>query len=313
MKNMIISLNVVLPLFITMVLGYFLRKKNFIDKKSLNALNNVVFKIFLPLYLFTSVYKTNLEGVVNPKLILFSIIGLTILFIILCLIIPFIEKDNKKIGVMIQGIFRSNFVIFGFPIAESLFPESEMAKVAVLIAVIIPIFNVLAVISLEMYRNGRNINIGKILRGIMKNPLIIGTALGIIALFLNIRFPSAVEKTASNIARMATPLSLMILGGTVEFTELKNYYKQVSIVVISKLILVPLIVIPIAVYFGFRDIEILILLIMFGAPTAVSSFSMAQQMDGDAELAAQIVIFTTLGCILTFFIGIFTLKELYLI
>jgi len=121
MENLILSLNVVLPLFITMSLGYFLKSLNMFDNNTLDTMNNITFKSFLPMLLFYNIYKTDLQGVFNLKLMIFSATCVIALYLILYLIVPLIEKDNKKRGALLQGLFRSNFVIFGIPITESLF------------------------------------------------------------------------------------------------------------------------------------------------------------------------------------------------
>jgi predicted permease len=235
-----------------------------------------------------------------------------ILFLILYLIVPLIEKDNKKRGALLQGLFRSNFVIFGLPITESLFGSEKVGVAALLIAIVVPLFNVLSVLALETFRGGKP-NFKKIFIGIIKNPLIIASCLGILTLILKVKIPTPVEKTINDISKLATPLSLLLLGATFKFDEIKKYRKQTTIAVLGKTILVPCIMLPICIMFGYRGVELTTLMIIFAAPTAISSFTMAQQMDSDSELAGQIVVFTSAFCVLTVFMWIFTLKQAYLI
>lgn len=312
MENLIISLNTILPLFLTVALGYFLRKKGLYDKKVLKEMNNLVFKIFLPLLLFYNVYKTKLQTALNIKLLVYCLIAISILFIISWMIVPKIEKDNRKRGVLIQALFRSNFVILGIPIAASLYPESQLGVVALSVAIIVPFFNVLAVIILEIFR-GENPNSKKIVNGIITNPLMLGSLAGLFCLSLGIKLPVAIEKAIGDISKMASPLAILLLGGSFEFEAVKKHMKSTSWIVIGKLFLIPLIVLPIFVALGFRGIELLVVFLIFGTPTAVSSYTMAEQMEGDSELAGQLVIFTSLTCIISIFISIYTLKELALI
>ena len=211
MENFILSFNVVTPLFIIMSLGYYLKYIKLLDKQTLNVMNSVCFKVFLPILLFFNIYQSDVKSSFNINLITFSVSSIVILFIVLCFLIPKIEKDNKKRGVMIQGIFRSNFVIFGMPIATSIYGEGNIGTTALLIAVIVPLFNLLSVISLELFRDGE-INLKKILKGIITNPLIIASAIGILFVTLNITLPKFIEKSVSDIAKIATPLSLILLG-----------------------------------------------------------------------------------------------------
>lgn len=312
MENLILSLNVVLPLFITMSLGYFLKYLNMFDNNTLDTMNNITFKSFLPMLLFYNIYKTDLQGVFNLKLMIFSATCVIALYLILYLIVPLIEKDNKKRGALLQGLFRSNFVIFGLPITESLFGSEKVGVAALLIAVIVPLFNILSVLALETFRGGKP-DFRKISIGIIKNPLIIASCLGVLTLLLKIKIPTAIEKTISDISKIATPLSLILLGASFKFDNIKKYLKQTTIAVVGKTILTPCIILPICIMFGYRGVELSTLMIIFAAPTAISSFTMAQQMDSDSDLAGQIVVFTSAFCVVTVFMWIFILKQSHLI
>lgn len=312
MENLILSLNVVLPLFITMSLGYFLKYLNMFDNNTLDTMNNITFKSFLPMLLFYNIYKTDLQGVFNLKLMIFSATCVIALYLILYLIVPLIEKDNKKRGALLQGLFRSNFVIFGIPITESLFGSEKVGVAALLIAVIVPLFNILSVIALETFRGGKP-DFRKISIGIIKNPLIIASCLGILTLLLKIKIPTAIEKTISDVSKIATPLSLILLGASFKFDNIKKYLKQTTIAVVGKTILTPCIILPICIMFGYRGVELTTLMIIFAAPTAISSFTMAQQMDSDSDLAGQIVVFTSAFYVVTVFMLIFILKQSHLI
>lgn len=308
MENLILSINVVLPLFLTMALGYFLKLIGMFDKKLLDSMNNLVFKAFLPLLLFNNIYKTTLEGALNFKLIIFAFTAVIVTFAFTALIIPLIEKDNSKRGVMIQGIFRSNFVIFGLTVASAMYDESTVGIIAILVGIIIPTFNVLAVICLEMFRGGK-LNSKQLIKGILTNPLIIASAIGITFLYFKISLPLPLESSINDIAKIATPLSLILLGGSFAFKDIKKYLKQLIITVTGKLVIVPALAIPISLWVGFRGIDLLGILLIFGSPTAVSSFTMAQKMDGDSDLAAQIVVFTSAFSVLSVFLWIFILKQ----
>lgn len=309
MENLIIAFNVVLPLFICILLGYFLRRIRMCEEGTLKAMNKLCFKVFLPIYLFNSVYGADLAASFNGKLIAFSITGLLILFFILMLVIPIIEKENPKRGVMVQAIFRSNFALFGLPVATSLCGEDKIGPTSLLLGITVPVFNILAVVTLETFR-GKKPSIRKMLKGIVTNPLIIACVLGIVFNLLRIDLPYAVEKAATDLGRVATPLSLVVLGGEFVFGKVKGYIKQLFITLISKLIISPLIMVIVGIILGFRDEMLVPILIMFGAPTAVSSFTMAQQMEGDGDLAAEIVVFTSGAAILTIFLWVFILKQL---
>ena len=312
MDNLILSFNVVAPLCFVMALGYVLKYLKMFDEDTIKCMNSVTFKAFLPTLLFYNIYTTDLGSVFNPKLMIFAALSIIVIFVLLFIFIPMIEKEDNKKGVMIQGIFRSNFVLFGIPVATSLVGEGNVGTTALLIGVVVPLFNFLAVVCLETFRGGR-VDIKKIIGGIITNPLIIGSLLALILLLLNINLPTFIISTIRDVAKIATPLSLVLLGASFSFSDIKKYLRETLIVVVGKLIVVPILIVFTAYYIGFRDISLLTLMIMSASPTAISSFQMAKEMGGDGDLASQIVVFTSAFSIVTVFFWIFALKQLALI
>ncbi|NTW72742.1 MAG: AEC family transporter [Eubacteriaceae bacterium] len=309
MDNLILSVNIVLPLFLIMGFGYMIRKFGFLDDRSLEKMNGMIFRTILPILLFSNIYSADLGRAFNGKLIIFSVASIAGLYLVLSLLIPLIEKENKSRSVLIQGIFRSNFIIFGIPVCIALYGENGAGTTSILIAIVVPLYNILAVTVLEKYREERG-SLKSVLKGILTNPLILGAAAGLAFKGLGIVLPFAVEKTVTEIAKTGTPLALMILGGSFKFSELSGNFKNLMIGVGGKILFVPMLFIPLSICMGFRGIELMSLIAMFGAPTAVSSFTMAKQMDANGELAGQIVVFTTLFSVVTMFLAIFTVKQL---
>lgn len=311
MENLILSLNVVLPLFLLMAAGYVAKQLKLYDMNSHAVMNKLVFKLFLPVLLFKNIYQTSLDTEIDGRVFLFTVISVLVMFGLLFAVIPLLEKENRRRGVLVQGIGRSNFVLFGMPMAE-LLCGGEMATTSLLIAVVIPMFNILSVIALETFRGGR-VQIRKILVGIAKNPLIISSLLGLVMLASGLRFPEPVDTAISDLSSIATPLALFLLGGAMEFSRVGANLRPLILGVTGKLIVMPAIFITAAVLCGFRDIELASLMVLFMAPSAVSSYTMAQQMDADGELAGQQVVFTTAFSILTIFLIVLIMKTLGLI
>lgn len=309
MENLVLSFNIIFPLFLLMVLGYFLKAVGMLDKTTLKKLNSIIFKAFLPCLIFYNVYTSEVSDMFDKNLIIFSVASVVLSFLVLMAVIPLVEKDNKKRGVVIQGIFRSNFVIFGIPLSVALYGDGIVGSAAVLIAIVVPVFNFLAVLTLEIFRGGKPDMI-KILKGIATNPLILSSVIGLIAMGVGLKLPSTIEKAIGDVSKITTPLALIVLGGSLDFKKIGGNAKQLEISVIGRLVVMPCIFLPAAVYFGFRNAELAILLSLFGSPTAVSSFTMAQQMGGDDELAGQIVVFNTTLCVVSVFLWIFILKQL---
>jgi len=148
---------------------------------------------------------------------------------------------------------------------------------------------------------------------IITNPLIIASIIGLFFIYFKIKLPTPIEKTINDISKIATPLAFILLGSSFTFSAFSLYIKQLSITILGKLIIVPGIVLYIAALLGFRNIELTCLLSVFASPTAVSSYTMAEQMDGDSILAGQIVVLTSIISIITVFLWIFILKQTSLI
>ena len=308
MENLILSFNVVLPLFLCIMLGYFLRRIHMVDTPSLNKMNQLCFKVFLPVYLFNNIAKTNLSMAFNAKLLAVAVGVLIGQFFLLMFLIPKLEQENSRRGVLIQAIFRSNFALFGLPVALSLCGTERIGPTSLLVGLTVPVFNILAVVTLESFRGGKP-DIQKIGKGIATNPLIIASLLGILCNLLQAELPAAVQKAVTDLGGVATPLSLVALGGSFTVSKVKEYRKQLTIGVMGRLVLSPLLMVSIGIMMGFRNENLIPLLIMSGAPTAVSSFPMAQQMGGDGDLAAGLVVFSSGLAILTMFLWIFVLKQ----
>ena len=308
MSNFYMAFSVVCPLFLMMSLGYFLKILKLFNDHSLKELNALCFKVFLPLLLFINVYQSKASQVLQPKLIAFAVVSVVASYVIVFLVIPLIEKENNRRGVLIQGIFRSNFILFGISMTTSLYGDAYVGITAVLIAFVIPIFNVLSVIALEAFSDGR-MSIKKIIKGIITNPLILASVIAFFFVQTGIKLPEIIETTIADIAKIATPLAFIILGGSFKFSNISVNFKPILIGVAGRLIVIPIILLPIAILLGFRNESLGVLLALFASPTAVSSFVMAQQMGGDSELSGELVIFSSLASIVTIFVWIALLKQ----
>lgn len=312
MENLVLSFNVVLPLFLNIALGYALRCMHMLEETTQKNLNKLVFKVFLPIYIFNNIYTTNIAVAFQPGLVALTMGGVLAMFAFLMVFIPRIEKENAKRGVMVQAIFRSNFVLFGLPVAASLCGEANVGPTSLLVGFVVPVFNVLAVICLEAFR-GSKPDFGNMLKGIAKNPLIIASVLGIAMNLAGMPLPTGVKKSITDLGRVATPLALVALGAGFQFRRIKGYMRQLLICISGKLVIGPLLMLTIAALLGFRNEMLVPVLALFGSPVATSSYTMAELMDGDGTLAGSLVVLTTALSIVTMFLFIFGLKQLGLV
>lgn len=304
-----ISANAVLPMCLIMALGYGTRRLGWIRREEISAINKIAFRIFLPCLLYYNVYCSDLSGSFDPLLMAYAVGGVLLTFGLSLGYTLLTEKLPERRAVMIQGMFRSNYVIMGIPVATALLGADQLGTVSILIAVVVPLFNMLSVVVLEVFR-GQKPKPLHILGQIAKNPLVIGSVLGILTLAAGIRLPHILEQTIQNISAIASPLQLFLLGAFFQFSGLKTYRRELVTVSAAKLIVAPGLFLGLGALLGFRGVAFVSLIGVFASPTAVNSFTMAQQMGGDAELAGDIVVTTSAVSILTMFLWIFLFKSL---
>lgn len=304
-----ISANAVLPMCLVMALGYGTRRLGWIRREEISAINKIAFRIFLPCLLYYNVYCSDLSGSFDPLLMAYAVGGVLLTFGLSLSYTLLTEKLPERRGVMIQGMFRSNYVIMGIPVATALLGADQLGTVSILIAIVVPLFNMLSVVVLEVFR-GQKPKPLHILGQIAKNPLVIGSVLGILTLAAGIRLPHILEQTIQNISAIASPLQLFLLGAFFQFSGLKTYRRELVTVSAAKLIVAPGLFLGLGALLGFRGVAFVSLIGVFASPTAVNSFTMAQQMGGDAELAGDIVVTTSAVSILTMFLWIFLFKSL---
>ena len=309
MESLKLSFEAIFPIFVLMLLGYVLKLLKITDKKGFDAVNALVFKVFLPVMLFENIYRTQSSQMFDLKLIVFITVGVIAVFVAGCLVVPRLTDDNAKRSVMVQSFFRSNYAILGIPLVNYICGENSGGMASLMVALIVPLFNAFAVVCFELFRGNGFSGFWRTLVGVVKNPLIIACALGLVFFMTGIKLPTLIEKSVSDVAKIATPLSIIVLGAGFTFSATKGYARELVVTVVTKLVLEPLVMLGMAVLLGFKGEALACLLITFGAPVAVSSFSMAQQMGGDEKLAAQIIVISSVLCLFTLFCWIFALSS----
>ncbi len=308
-NNIIIALNAVIPIFLLIAAGFIVRLQKMFTESELNKLNGFVFKLFFPFLMFFNVYSSDISSGINPRLVIFGVCSVFVIYAFGFAVAFIFEKTRRSRGAIIQAIYRSNYVLMGIPIVTNICGAEGSGTAAVMAAIVVPIYNVLAVITLEVFRGGRA-KPSKVISEILKNPLIIGAVFGILFVRFNIKLPKSVLQCVSSLSSAATPLALIVLGAKFDFSKVKSCGKNMIICTLSKLVISPAIVMSAAAILGFRGTEFVVMLIASAAPCAVSSYTMAQQMDSDAELAGGCVILTSALSVLTLFLWIVFFKHL---
>ncbi len=309
LSNFIVSLEAVFPMFAIMAIGALIRKAGLITPPEQKRFNRIVFICCFPAMMFINLYGKDIASAMNVKLIIYAVAVILILYAITVITVIRIEPSQKTRGAMIQAIYRSNFVIMGIPIVQNVFGRGELAMTAVVVTVIVPIFNILAVVTLEVFR-GSKPNFKDILANLAKNPIILGAVAGIISIIFNIKLPAFIENPINLMGEAATPMTLLLLGASFNFESAAKEKRNLIICIVGRLIIFPLVGLTGAILMGFRGVALLTLVAMLAAPSAVTSYTMAQSMDSDYELAGNCVIFSSIFSCFTMFLWIFILKTM---
>lgn len=314
LQDLLFSANVVVPIFLLIMLGYGLTRIKLWDAHFLKIANEVCFKCLLPVLLFYNVATANIFEVFNGKLIIYVCLCACVICGILFFIVPLFIKDKKRRGVMIQGTFRSNFLLFGVPLGLSIGGASGSVLAAVVASFYVPVINMLSVISLYAFSDAKNKSLKSALLGIVKNPLVIGGVSGLIFSlirnWIGFEIPTMLDTTLNNIKSIATPLAFLILGGDLKFGSMLKNVKFSIFSVLGKIFIIPAIMLPVSALLGFDKLEMAILVAVFATPNAVSSYAMARNYEADYDLAGEIITLGTLLSVLTMFIFITLTKYL---
>lgn len=317
LDNFIYSVNVVLPVFIIVILGFVLGRTKFIGESFIEPAEKIVFKVALPVMLFLEVAGAEKLSGGDFKLIAYCICAVTAVFLLMSIGAFFFVK-KEYVGAFVQGSSRSNFAVLGIPLAVSMFGDAGACAIALVMPFVIIMFNAYSVIVLSVFATGdgkmnARETLKKLFLNIVTNPLIIAVVLALPVLYFEIDLPTFADRSLDYISAMTTPLSLLCLGANFKLSSMKGRAGTAVCATAFKLLIVPALTVTVAALLGFRNEALGTVFILFGAPSAVSSYIMAKNMKNDSDLAAQILLFTTMLCVFTVFAGVFVLKSMSLI
>lgn len=321
MKDFLFSLNAISPIVLTVLLGYFLKRIGLLQKQTATQMNKIVFRVLLPVMLMLNMYKIDLSMHFEFSYILWGVGLLLVLFWLFLYPVCRLTPNRAQRGVLLQAIFRSNYALIGIPLAVALCGDEGAIYATVLGAVTIPVFNILAVFCLTLFSDAKA-NYKSVLLGIIKNPLILGVAAGSVLLLIRAAFVSMnvdfrltditpLYKVLTDLSAIATPVALLCLGANFEFSAIPALKRQIALGVLLRNLIVPVIGIGGALLLGcFDSVHFSVFIALFTSPLAVSTVPMTQEMKGDQDLAAQLLVFTTIFSTFSIFLCTYALRLL---
>ena len=306
---LLFTFEIVAPIFFLILIGSALQKTDLVSDTFVRQSSNFVFNISLPALIFVKLSNVSIEETFDERLIVTSMIFAFVIFLISWGVSLFLTKTPEDKGSFIQGSFRSNFAIVGLAIILGMFGERSLGKAALLLAFIMPLYNVLAVIALTVpFHQERNIKLGGMIKDILKNPLIVAAIVSIMFSIFEIKIWSPIEKTMNYLGIIALPLALVGIGATLKMDRIIKASTLAFTSSFLKIVLFPALAILIGLLVGFNGAELGIFFILFATPTAIASFVMAEAMHCNSKLAGDIIAISTVLSIFTITIGLVVLK-----
>ena len=309
-QHFIVALKAIIPLFILIGMGIYVRWRKMLTDTELQHVNAMVFRVFFFCMMFYNMYTTTIATAFRPRLMAFTVTALFVMLLVSGIVVCTVEKDNRSRGAMLQGLFRSNFVLLGLPLVENIFGPEAVAVPTMMIAVVSPIYNIVSIFILESFRGKGNFSLASSFVKVLQNPMIVGALLGLFFLITGISVPDPLLKPVRQIAYCTSPVALLILGASFRFGTVSEEKRNLAILVLGRLLVIPALVMGTAYYMGFRGVDFVTILCIFATPCAVASFAMAQQLGSNAELAGNGVVVTSAFSSITLFFWVVLFKAL---
>lgn len=319
MENFIFSLNATIPIFLLIILGWVLMKFGILTKGFNSAADKFVFKVALPVLLFKDIATADIRHDFDPKFFFFCMIATSLMFLGVWFFTSLFMKDKSMVGAFVQASARGSAAVLGIAFVNNIYGSSGMAPMMIVAAV--PLYNIFSVIILSANSKDKDKSHGHQIRNtllnVVKNPIIIGIVAGLPFSLLGIDITGPAfaipYKAVSNIAATATPIALLVVGAGFEGRQAIKKLKPTMIATFIKLILLPAIFFPFAVMLGFRNSELVAILVMLGSPTTVTCYIMAKNMGNDEVLSSSVVVTATLLSSISLTFWVFLLRSLSLI
>lgn len=314
MENLIFSLNATVPVFAMIILGMLFKKIGIIDDVFASKMNKFVFLIPLPVLLFKDLATLDFKEIWDTKFVLFCFF-ITIFSILIVTILSFLLKNKKNQGEFIQASYRSSAALLGIALIQNVYGKATMAPLMIIGSV--PLYNIMAVVVLSFFspeRKGISKEMWmKTLKGIITNPILIGIVIGLCWSLLHLPMPTMLDKTVTSIGNVATPLGLMAMGATFNYKKALGDLKPALCATFIKLFGFCTLFLPLAIFFGFRQEQLIAILVMLGSATTVSCYVMAKNMGHEGVLTSTVVMLTTLisGFSITMWLYILKLYNSY--
>ena len=307
MENLLMGINIISPVFFVLLIGYFAKQRGYIDNNFVDKGTWIVFYLALPFKLFYDVKNARIESL-HPKYVAYILLGVIFIIFISIIIAKTLKiKDKRKLSAFVHCAYRSNFVYVGFPILDIIYNGApSMEHMIVIISFGLTLYNISAIVLLTYYSEAeeKRISILEIIIKILKNPMIAGVVFGAIFNFLHLPVYQGVDRAIEMVAKISTPMSLILIGASLNFESSKSDFRLMFISAFIKTVVAPALLIPIGVKLGFTNMELGIAYVFWATPCAANCFIFTKQMNSDYEFASKVITLSFIMSIITYPVGI---------
>lgn len=307
------AFSVTAPIFVVLFLGTLLKKRGTIDDRFIKSASGLVYNLGLPVMLFIASASADIDHMADSGILIAFGLMTALVFIGSLLTAHWFSNEPRDHGVIVQGAFRGNLVILGLAFCANAYGERGLAVATLPVAMTVIFYNVLSVYVLNRSLHHDSNSLMATLEGIVRNPLILAIAAGLILNATKLSLPAVLLDSGKYLSQMVLPLALICIGGALDLSQLKRIDSATLSATLWKLIASPLLACAIAIVLGVRGENLAILFVLAASPSATVSFVMVQAMNGNSTLAANIVVQTTLWSLVTVTLGLWLLEILSLI
>lgn len=318
MENLIFAFHAVAPSFSIVLLGMVLKKTGILTDAFILQGNRLCFQILFPILVFFNLYDAAAIDFTYLKAIVFCVGVVLVSVTVMLLVVPRFVPDRRRTGVMIQCMYRANFMLYGLPFSQSLGGTASITLATSIMAATLPLLNTLGVFVYSAFSDasalGGKPDVRQALMNALKNPIIWGVILGLLFYLLRMPIPDFLHTAGGDVAKTATPLAFLFLGGQFQLRSAGHNFRALAAGLTVKLILMPILFLWAAVcLFDIRGTDLIPVFIFLAAPTAITNYQMAIQYHADYELAGDFLVYSMAFSAFTLFLFIYFLRGMGLI
>lgn len=314
MENLVLSLNIVCPVFLLIMLGWFLKKRGVMTEEFRSKASTLVFYWALPASLLKQVAESDIADMFSLKFSVFAVLSVTLMFALTWILAERLIRDKSQISAIVHGAYRSNYAYVGLPVIAMITGKESVPAAIMVVTFVLPFYNVLAILLFNHYSaGGKKLTLRQQLLSIIKNPMIIGILLGLPFSLLRLPMPAILGTTLTNLGRIASPLGLLLIGAGLRMDTLSKKWQGITLGAMMKVAVSPVVCTLLAIPLHFSAEELATIYVLHAVPSAVNSYVMTVKMGGDEETGAGVVMLSSLASVVTMTAGIFLLKQAGLI